>query len=77
LAENDNIGTIINVLSAEKISADTYSAGLYIIIGEGAVSKLGVTSATDDIEGDVENLKGRVVNLETIVTALYWETDEE
>lgn len=77
LAESDNIGTIINVLSAETIGQDTYSEGLYIVVGNNAISKLGVTSASGDVEGDVENLKGRVGNLESIIQALYWETDED
>lgn len=76
MATSDNIGSIINVTNSETISGDTYSAGLYVVTGAGAVSKLGVTSATGDVEGDVENLKSRVVALETAVTDLsescYW-----
>lgn len=76
-AEDDNIGTIINVVSAETISGDTYGAGLYIVTGQDSISKLGVTSATGDVEGDVENLKTRVTALENLTENLYWLTDEE
>lgn len=76
LATNDTIGSIVNVLYPETISGDTYSAGLYIITGNNSVAKLGVSSATGDVEGDVENLKARVVTLETTVSeisdACYW-----
>ena len=77
LANDDNIGTIINVVNDEAISGDTYSSGLYVVTGQGSVSKLGVTSATGDVEGDVENLKARVTALETLTENLYWLTDEE
>jgi len=82
LAESDNIGSIINVTNSETISGETYSSGLYIVTGQGTVSKLGVTSATGDVEGDVEALKGRVSVLELTVSAIsescYWiEGDNE
>lgn len=84
LATNDNIGQLINVLNEEPgESGETYSAGLYIVTGAGEVAKLGTTSPTGDISGDVEMLKGRVGTLETNVSsmsatvesALYWETE--
>ena len=84
LATNDNIGQLINVLNEEPAeSGETYSAGLYIVTGAGEVAKLGTTSPTGDISGDVEMLKGRVGTLETNVSsmsatvesALYWETE--
>lgn len=81
LATSDNIGGIVNVTNSETISGETYSAGLYVITGVGTVSKLGVTSATGDIEGDVENLKSRVLSLESTVTVLsdacYWIDGDE
>lgn len=76
-ASSGNIGQIINVIQQETISGETYSNGLYIVTGEGSVSKLGVSSATDDIGGDVETLKARVSALESLTENLYWQTDEE
>lgn len=84
LATNDNIGQIINVTNEEEgESGTTYSAGLYIVTGAGEVAKLGTTSASGDLAGDVEMLKGRVGTLETNMAAvsgtlesvLYWETE--
>ena len=81
LATADNVGKIIEVKNEEDVSGVTYSDGLYIVAGAGEVSKLGVTSATGDLSGDIENLKGRVGTLESnvsnIMDYLYWETDEE
>ena len=60
--------------------ATTYSSGFYIVTGPGEIAKLGTTSASGDVEGDVEQLKGRVSALETGFSAiseyLYWETDD-
>lgn len=81
LATADNVGKIIEVKNEEDVSGVTYSDGLYIVAGAGEVSKLGVTSATGDLSGDVENLKGRVGTLESnvsnIMDYLYWETDDD
>ena len=81
LATADNIGQIIDVKDEDFISGETYSEGLYVVTGEGEIAKLGLASATGDISGDVENLKGRVGTLESnvsrIIDYLYWETDEE
>jgi hypothetical protein len=74
LAASDNVGRIINVANDEEVSGSTYSSGLYIVTGAGEISKLGTTSATGDVEGDVETLKGRVGTLES---AMYWLTDED
>lgn len=74
LATSDNVGRIINVANDEEVSGGTYSSGLYIVTGAGEISKLGTTSATGDVEGDVETLKGRVGTLES---AMYWLTDED
>lgn len=81
LATADNVGKIIEVKNEEDVSGVTYSDGLYIVAGAGEISKLGVTSATGDLSGDIENLKGRVGTLESnvsnIMDYLYWETDED
>lgn len=82
LATEDNIGRIINVTTDETIGQITYTAGLYIVSGENVVSKLGTTSPSGDISGDVENLKTRVTALENQVAELsdaaYWiDGDEE
>lgn len=47
-----------------------YTAGPYIVTGSGAVAKLGTTSATGDIAGDVENLKGRMSTAEGEIDTL-------
>ena len=60
LATADNIGQLIYVLNEEG----SYTAGPYVVSGAGAISKLGTTSATGDIEGDVEKLKGDVSTLQ-------------
>lgn len=84
MATADNKGQIIDVAQEEEISGVTYSSGFYIVTGEGEIAKLGTTSASGDVEGDVENLKGRVGTLETNLASvsamteyLYWETDED
>lgn len=65
LATADNIGQIIYVLNEEPVEGgETYSAGPYIVAGEGVVSKLGTTTATGDLAGDVETLKSDVADLE-------------
>jgi hypothetical protein len=56
----DNIGQVIYITTG----TETYPAGPYIAIGDGKVSKLGTTTATGDIDGDVEALKTKVGNLE-------------
>lgn len=66
LATADNIGQLIYVLNEEG----SYTAGPYVVSGAGAISKLGTTSATGDIEGDVEKLKGDVSTLQGKVTEL-------
>lgn len=52
-----------------KIVAE-YAAGPYIVTGNGTVAKLGTTSASGDIAGDVENLKGRMGTAEGEIEAL-------
>ena len=60
-ATDENIGQIIYITKG----VESYPAGPYIVIANGEVSKLGTTTATGDIAGDVESLKTRVGNVET------------
>lgn len=71
-------GTYTEVTEADK-TADAgvtyyskieYTAGPYVVTGAGEIAKLGTTSATGDLAGDVEALKGRVATVETKVTSL-------
>ena len=70
-----NLGQIIYVKS-EEVAEDesgstiTYTAGPYIVTGEGSIAKLGTTSATGDIEGDVNKIKGDVTIIKANVTTL-------
>lgn len=67
LATADNIGQII-YLTTQVIDGEvTYSAGPYIVSGNGTVSKIGTTSASGDIAGDVATLQGKVSTLEGTV----------
>lgn len=74
LATSGNVGQIIYVKNKETEgegdSLVEYSAGPYIVTGAGTISKLGVTSASGDIEGDVEDLKGDVGTLTEDVSVL-------
>lgn len=60
----ENIGQIVNISTGETVEDKTYSAGLYIVTGAGAIAKLGTTTASGDISNDVENLKTDVKNLQ-------------
>jgi hypothetical protein len=66
IVEAENIGQILYVTTG----TDNYPAGPYIVTGVGAVAKLGTTTATGDIAGDVENLKGRMSTAEGEIDAL-------
>ena len=57
-------------VDAEGNIVAEYTAGPYIVTGAGTVAKLGTTSATGDIAGDVENLKGRMGTAEGEIDAL-------
>lgn len=78
LATPDNIGQLIYVLNEETSTSEkdendefvVYSAGPYVVTGDKSVAKLGTTSASGDISGDVEALKGSVSTLQTEVKAL-------
>ena len=67
LATADNLGQIIYVTAEETSGSVTYTAGPYIVTGEGTISKIGTTSASGDISGDVEQLKADVAGLKTTV----------
>ena len=71
LAKADNIGQIIYLTKDVKVTEGsgevTYNAGPYIVSGDGAVSKIGTTSASGDIAGDVATLQGKVSTLEQTV----------
>ena len=74
LATNDNIGQIIYVKTTTSYDADgegegeaiTYDAAPYIVVGKGNLQKLAASTASGDIEGDVRDLIGRVVELEKV-----------
>ena len=67
LAKADNIGQIIYLTAQVQDDKVTYSAGPYIVSGAGEVSKIGTTSASGDIAGDVAALQGKVSTLEGTV----------
>ncbi len=71
LATADNIGQIIYLTKDVKVTEGSgeviYSSGPYIVSGNGEVSKIGTTSASGDIAGDVATLKGKVSTLEGTV----------
>ena len=71
LATTDNVGQIIYLTKDVKVTEGsgevTYSSGPYIVSGNGTVSKIGTTSASGDIAGDVATLQGRVSTLEQTV----------
>ena len=71
LATTDNVGQIIYLTKDVKVTEGsgevTYSSGPYIVSGNGTVSKIGTTSASGDIAGDVATLKGKVSTLESAV----------
>lgn len=78
LATPDNVGQLIYVLNEETSTTEkdendefiVYSAGPYVVTGANTVAKLGTTSASGDISGDVESLKGSVSTLQADVKAL-------
>lgn len=67
LATTDNIGQIIYLTAQVQDGEVTYSAGPYIVSGDGTVSKIGTTSASGDIAADVATLQGKVSTLESTV----------
>lgn len=77
LATADNVGQIISVTTGETIEGVNYTSGLYIVTGAGDVAKLGTTTASGDIAGDVAILKGDVSTLKTTVVKLDGDKDVE
>lgn len=73
-ANSDKLGQIVYITSSgsfgEGESIIEYTAGAYIVTGAGALSKLGTTSISGDIAGDVETLKGDVATLKSDVISL-------
>ena len=71
LATTDNVGQIIYLTKDVKVTEGsgevTYSAGPYIVSGNGTVSKIGTTSASGNIAADVATLQGKVGTLEQTV----------
>lgn len=71
LATTDNIGQIIYLTKDVKVTEGsgevTYSSGPYVVSGAGTVSKIGTTSASGDIAGDVTALQSKVSTLEQTV----------
>lgn len=70
LATADNVGQIISVTTEETIGGVNYTSGLYIVTGAGEVAKLGTTTASGDIAGDMATLKGDVSTLKETVGKL-------
>lgn len=84
VASAGNLGQIIYVTTEETVEGEdgtestTYTAGPYIVTGEKEISKLGTTSASGDIQGDVNTLKGDVSTIkENIKTLQAKDTDFE
>lgn len=65
-ATEDKIGQVIYITEG---SVD-YPAGPYIVTGEGTVAKLGTTTASGDLAGDISILQGQVGNLQSSVSGL-------
>lgn len=76
-ATTENIGQIVNISNEESVGNVTYSAGLYIVTGAGSVAKLGTTTASGDLTGDVEKLKGDVNSLQSTVGKLDGDENTE
>ena len=67
-ATTDTIGQLIYVTAGETIEEVTYQAGLYVVTGNGTLSKLGTTSASGDIQADVNALQAALSALQTTVS---------
>lgn len=65
-ATEDKIGQVIYITEG---SVD-YPAGPYIVTGDGTVAKIGTTTASGDLAGDVSTLQGQVSNLQSSVSEL-------
>ncbi len=71
VAASDNAGQIIYVSTSETIGtgddAVIYDSGLYYVVGDGELSKIGTTTASGDFGSDISDLQGRVGDLEAEV----------
>ena len=65
-ATEDKIGQIIYITEG----SEDYPAGPYIVTGDGTVAKIGTTTASGDLAGDVSTLQGQVGNLQSSVSGL-------
>ena len=79
-ATEDNIGQIIyitegNANDESVTDKNKYPAGPYIVTGVGTVAKLGTTTASGDLAGDVNTLKGQVNTLQSNVQTLTTDLD--
>lgn len=70
LATAENLTRVILTTTDEIISGVNYTAGLYVVNGINSLAKLGTTSASGDIAGDVQSIKGDVSTLKDNVKAL-------
>lgn len=64
-ATENNIGQIIYI----TVGTDDYPEGPYIVTGDGSVAKLGITSNSGDLSGEVATLKSKVTSLQTKANA--------
>ena len=64
-ATAENIGQIIYI----TVGTSGYPAGPYIVTGDGTIAKLGTTTASGDMAGDISALKGDVSTLKSDVAA--------
>ena len=65
-ATEDKIGQVIYITGG----SEDYPAGPYIVTGEGTVAKLGTTTASGDLAGDISTLQGQVGTLQSSVSEL-------
>lgn len=65
-ATEDKIGQIIYITEG----SEDYPAGPYIVTGDGTVAKIGTTTASGDLAGDVSTLQGQVGSLQSSVSGL-------
>lgn len=79
-ANSDKLGQIVYITTdgsfGEGESVIEYTAGAYIVTGDGTLAKLGTTSVSGDIAGDVATLKGDVATLKDDVKGLDEEASE-
>lgn len=71
LAIEDNIGAAVYV----KTETEAGKAGLYIITGVSTLERLGTTTATGDLAGDITNLQGSVEQLGKDIEAVDAKVD--